>query len=45
MWSGRRSTRQNFDAVMLCYLAAVAAGSTDGADMAEALQSVSAPGW
>lgn len=28
---------QNFDAVMLCYLAAVAAGSTDGAEMAEAL--------
>ena len=26
---------QNFDAVMLCYLAAVAAGSTEGADIAE----------
>ena len=26
---------QNFDAVMLCYLAAVAAGSTDGTDMAD----------
>lgn len=35
---------QNFDAVMLCYLAAVAAGSTDGADMADALQDVSGPG-
>jgi branched-chain amino acid transport system substrate-binding protein len=35
---------QNFDAVMLCYLAAVAAGSTDGQDMADALQDVSGPG-
>ena len=35
---------QNFDAVILCYLAAVAAGSTEGADMAEIVQSVSAPG-
>ena len=34
---------QNFDAVVLCYLAAVAAGSTEGADIAEALQDVSAP--
>jgi branched-chain amino acid transport system substrate-binding protein len=34
---------QNFDAVVLCYLAAVAAGSTEGADIAESLQSVSAP--
>lgn len=34
---------QNFDAVILCYLAAVAAGSTDGADMAETVQDVSAP--
>ena len=34
---------QNFDAVILCYLAAVAAGSTDGADMAEALGDVSGP--
>jgi branched-chain amino acid transport system substrate-binding protein len=32
---------QNFDAVMLCYLAAVAAGSTEGADMAETVQDVS----
>ena len=29
---------------MLCYLAAVAAGSTDGQDMADALQDVSGPG-
>jgi ABC-type branched-subunit amino acid transport system substrate-binding protein len=35
---------QNFDAVVLCYLAAVAAGSTDGQDMADALQDVTGPG-
>jgi ABC-type branched-subunit amino acid transport system substrate-binding protein len=35
---------QNFDAVILCYLAAVAAGSTEGADMAEVLQTISSPG-
>jgi ABC-type branched-subunit amino acid transport system substrate-binding protein len=35
---------QNFDAVVLCYLAAVAAGSTEGADMAAELQAVSGPG-
>jgi ABC-type branched-subunit amino acid transport system substrate-binding protein len=35
---------QNFDAVILCYLAAVAAGSTDGAEMAEKAQDISAPG-
>jgi ABC-type branched-subunit amino acid transport system substrate-binding protein len=35
---------QNFDAVVLCYLAAVAAGSTEGADMAAEIQDVSAPG-
>ncbi len=35
---------QNFDAVVLCYLAAVAAGSTDGAEMAAALQDISGPG-
>jgi branched-chain amino acid transport system substrate-binding protein len=35
---------QNFDAVMLCYLAAVAAGGTEGADMAEQVRSISAPG-
>jgi ABC-type branched-subunit amino acid transport system substrate-binding protein len=35
---------QNFDAVILCYLAAVAAGSTEGQDMAEVVQAISAPG-
>jgi branched-chain amino acid transport system substrate-binding protein len=35
---------QNFDAVILCYLSAVAAGSTDGADMAGELQNVAGPG-
>lgn len=35
---------QNFDAVMLCYLAAVAADSTKGSDIQAKLQSVSAPG-
>ncbi len=34
---------QNFDATILCYLAAVAAGSTDGKDMADQLVDVSAP--
>jgi branched-chain amino acid transport system substrate-binding protein len=34
---------QNFDAVMLCYLAAVAAGSAEGADMAEHVVDISAP--
>jgi ABC-type branched-subunit amino acid transport system substrate-binding protein len=34
---------QNFDAVILCYLAAVAAGSTEGADMAEHVVDISAP--
>jgi ABC-type branched-subunit amino acid transport system substrate-binding protein len=34
---------QNFDAVVLCYLAAVAAGSTEGADMAAEVQAVSGP--
>jgi ABC-type branched-subunit amino acid transport system substrate-binding protein len=34
----------NFDAVILCYLAAVAAGSTDGPDMAKELAGLSAPG-
>jgi ABC-type branched-subunit amino acid transport system substrate-binding protein len=34
---------QNFDAVVLCYLAAVAAGSTDGKDMAEEVRNISAP--
>jgi ABC-type branched-subunit amino acid transport system substrate-binding protein len=35
---------QNFDAVILCYLAAVAAGSTEGEDMAGVVQAISAPG-
>lgn len=35
---------QNFDAVILCYLAAVAAGSTDGSEMAAALRDVTGPG-
>jgi ABC-type branched-subunit amino acid transport system substrate-binding protein len=34
---------QNFDATILCYLAAVAAGSTDGKDMADQLVDISAP--
>ena len=34
---------QNFDATILCYLSAVAAGSTDGKDMADQLVDVSAP--
>jgi branched-chain amino acid transport system substrate-binding protein len=34
---------QNFDAVILCYLAAVGAGSTEGADMAGVVQDISAP--
>jgi ABC-type branched-subunit amino acid transport system substrate-binding protein len=34
---------QNFDAVVLCYLAAVAAGSTEGADMAAVVQDISRP--
>jgi len=34
---------QQFDATVLCYLAAVAAGSTDGKDMADKLTDVSAP--
>lgn len=34
---------QAFDAAILCYLAAVAAGSTEGSDMADTLQAVSAP--
>ena len=35
---------QNFDAVMLCFLAAVAAGSSDPEDIAENLTDVSGPG-
>ena len=33
---------QTFDAVILCYLAAVGAGSTEGADMAEVVRDISA---
>jgi branched-chain amino acid transport system substrate-binding protein len=35
---------QNFDAVILCYLAAVSAGSVDGQEMADALVDITAPG-
>ncbi len=35
---------QQFDATVLCYLAAVAAGSTDGQEMADALVDITAPG-
>jgi ABC-type branched-subunit amino acid transport system substrate-binding protein len=35
---------QQFDATILCYLAAVAAGSTDGQDMADVITDLSAPG-
>jgi ABC-type branched-subunit amino acid transport system substrate-binding protein len=35
---------QNFDAVITCYLAAVAAGSTEGADMAAEVQDLTSPG-
>ncbi|MGZ5358239.1 MAG: ABC transporter substrate-binding protein [Solirubrobacterales bacterium] len=34
---------QNFDAAILCYLAAVAAGSTDGQEMADSLIDITAP--
>ena len=34
---------QNFDAVILCYLAAVAAGSTEGQEMADQLQDITGP--
>ncbi len=34
---------QNFDAVMLCYLSAVAAGSSEGTEMAAQVQAVSGP--
>jgi branched-chain amino acid transport system substrate-binding protein len=34
---------QNFDAVVLCYLSAVAAGSTDGTDMAAEVRDISGP--
>ena len=35
---------QEFDATILCYLAAVSAGSTDGQEMADALIDITAPG-
>jgi hypothetical protein len=35
---------QEFDATVLCYLAAVAAGSTDGREMADELIDITAPG-
>jgi ABC-type branched-subunit amino acid transport system substrate-binding protein len=35
---------QEFDATVLCYLAAVAAGSTDGQQMADELVDITAPG-
>jgi ABC-type branched-subunit amino acid transport system substrate-binding protein len=35
---------QEFDAVVLCYLAAVAAGSADGQEMADELIDITAPG-
>jgi ABC-type branched-subunit amino acid transport system substrate-binding protein len=35
---------QQFDATILCYLAAVAAGSTDGQEMADGLIDITAPG-
>jgi hypothetical protein len=35
---------QQFDATILCYLAAVAAGSTDGQEMADVLADITAPG-
>jgi branched-chain amino acid transport system substrate-binding protein len=35
---------QQFDATILCYLAAVAAGSTNGQDMADELIDITAPG-
>jgi branched-chain amino acid transport system substrate-binding protein len=34
---------QNFDAVILCYLSAVAAGSTDGEDMKNELRDITGP--
>ncbi len=38
------SAAQEFDATVLCYLAAVAAGSTDGQKMADELVDITAPG-
>ena len=39
----QRFSAQTFDAVVLCYLAAVAAGSTDGVKMAQHVRAISAP--
>jgi ABC-type branched-subunit amino acid transport system substrate-binding protein len=39
----QRFDAQTFDAVVLCYLSAVAAGSTDGAKMAAKVRAISAP--
>jgi ABC-type branched-subunit amino acid transport system substrate-binding protein len=46
LWGAERETfdSQQFDATILCYLAAVAAGSTDGQEMADALVDLTAPG-
>lgn len=42
--TGQRFDAQTFDAVILCYLASVAAGSAEGADMAAALEDITGPG-
>lgn len=42
--TSQRFDAQTFDAVILCYLASVAADSTDGADMAAALEDITGPG-
>lgn len=46
LWGAERETfdSQQFDATILCYLAAVAAGSTDGQEMADALIDITGPG-
>jgi branched-chain amino acid transport system substrate-binding protein len=46
LWGDQRETfdSQQFDATILCYLAAVSAGSTDGQDMADALVDLTRPG-
>jgi ABC-type branched-subunit amino acid transport system substrate-binding protein len=46
LWGTERETfdAQQFDATILCYLAAVAAGSTDGQEMADVLADLTAPG-
>ena len=42
--SSPRGCPQQFDATILCYLAAVAAGSTDGQKIADELIDITAPG-